>query len=112
MPLFNNIRLDAKVWKNAKWRLSLIQSVLLKFVALVVILLNYIQLSIIKILIDYCLEGKAYEIIFKSLHSCISIIITAEYGINYFTSLKDMVTQALFENGIKHRYAFDYVANW
>lgn len=25
-------------------------------------------------------EGKAYEIIFKSLHSCISIIITAEYG--------------------------------
>ena len=52
----------------------------MKLVALVVILLNYIQLSIIKILIDYCLEGKAYEIIFKSLHSCIRIIITAKYG--------------------------------
>ena len=33
-------------------------------------------------------------------------------AINYFTSPKDMVTQALFENGIKHRSVFDHVANW
>ena len=33
-------------------------------------------------------------------------------AINDFTSPKDMVTQALFENGIKHRSVFDHVANW
>ena len=33
-------------------------------------------------------------------------------AINYFTSPKDMVTQALFENRIKHRSVFDHVANW
>lgn len=33
-------------------------------------------------------------------------------AINYFTSPKDMITQALFENGIKHRSVFDHVTNW
>ena len=32
--------------------------------------------------------------------------------VNYFTLSKDMVTQVLFENGIKHRSVFDHVANW
>lgn len=33
-------------------------------------------------------------------------------AINYFTSPKDMITQALFENGIKHRSVFDHITNW
>lgn len=33
-------------------------------------------------------------------------------AINYFTSPKDMITQALFENGIKHRSVFDHLTNW
>lgn len=33
-------------------------------------------------------------------------------AINYFTSPKDMITQALFENGIKHRSVFDHMTNW
>lgn len=33
-------------------------------------------------------------------------------AINYYTSPKDMITQALFEYGIKHRSVFDHVTNW
>lgn len=33
-------------------------------------------------------------------------------AINYFTSPKDMVTQSIFENGIKHRSVFGHLTNW